>query len=312
MASAFSITITTNSVSIGKQRNAAVLFTVTNTSGKPLTGRSVLFMDPPNESQAAWLRLKPPQESERSFPVNGVENYTVEVNVPVEASVGDYIFHLDMLGTEDPDETYTAGPRVKLLVAQPEKKEKKPFPWWIIAVAVGVLAVIIGVIIFWPRRIAVPNVINQPEIEARAIVTAAGLTFEKIAEKSSEEPVGIVLATTPQAGERIGKATPVFYVLSVPPIDLPGTPVRDTVFGSAGDTLEIIYGGQCSSGFVHSSFQVNWRARQGDAQVTPIGWVDPNDEQLCAIQVFFTFLRGFPFDTRVEVDVTIIIKQVGE
>jgi Tol biopolymer transport system component len=153
MASIFSITTATNSIPIGKQRNATVLITVTNISGQALTGRAVLVMDPPNEAQVAWLQLSPPQKSERHFDVNGVQDYSIEVNVPVEIAARDSIFHLDMVDIDNPDETYTVGPGVKLLVGEPEKKEKKPFPWWIIGVAVGVLAVIIGLVIFWPSRI---------------------------------------------------------------------------------------------------------------------------------------------------------------
>ena len=138
----FSITTATNNIEIGKQRSATALFTVTNTGGQPLTGRAVLVMDPPNESQAAWLQFKPPQESERNFDVNGVEKYDVDVKVPVEAVPGEYIFHLDMLDTDNPDESYTVGPTVLLEVAQtePPKPEKKPFPWWIILVGLSIIA----------------------------------------------------------------------------------------------------------------------------------------------------------------------------
>jgi hypothetical protein len=141
MASIFSITTATNNIPIGTRRSATVLFTVANRSTRPLIGRCALVMDPPNDSQSGWLRLKPPQESERSFPANGVQDYIVEVNVPVNALAGEYIFHLDMLDTDNPDETYTPGPTVLLEVAQtePPKEEKKPFPWWIILVGLGII-----------------------------------------------------------------------------------------------------------------------------------------------------------------------------
>jgi hypothetical protein len=141
MASIFSITTGTNNIPIGTQRRATALFTVSNRSSQPLTGRSVLMMDPPNESHADWLRLKPPQESERNFPAHGVEDYLVEVNVPVGALAGAYVFHLDMLDIDDPDESYTVGPTVLLDVAQtePPKTEKKPFPWWIILVGLSII-----------------------------------------------------------------------------------------------------------------------------------------------------------------------------
>jgi hypothetical protein len=159
MAPAFSITTTTNNIPIGMQRKATVLFTVTNTSTQPLTGRAVLVMDPPNDSHSDWLALKPPEESERQFPVDGIETYTVEVNVPVEAVPGEYIFHLDTLDTEDPDETYTVGPTVKLEVAAPPPPlKKKPFPLWIVLAALGALAVI-GVILFLIFRPRPPMIV---------------------------------------------------------------------------------------------------------------------------------------------------------
>jgi Tol biopolymer transport system component len=210
MDSIFSITTATDSISIGVQRHATVSFTVTNRSGKPLTGQAVLVIEPTNESNSNWLKLPPPQKSERHFDVNGVENYSVEVSVPVKAPGGAYIFHLDMEDTDRPDETYTEGPTVRLQVAV-----AKGFPWWIIAVAAGVLAVIIAAFIFWPRDIKVPDVTGHSESEARATVTAAGLAFQPTGAIYNETPAGIVLTTIPGAGDPVRKATPVSYVLSL-------------------------------------------------------------------------------------------------
>jgi hypothetical protein len=454
MASAFSITTATNNIPIGAQRSATVLFTVTNTSGQPLNGRAVLVMDPPNESQATWLQFNPPQKRERSFDVNGVQDYSVEVNVPVEAPAGDYLFHLDMVGTDNPDETYTAGPGVKLRVAEPEKKEKKPFPWWIIAVILGILAVIIGLVIFWPRPInkaadridqaiaelsnnsaswqpvmnslvsdlnrIEKNVANDAQAIARRATAVSGVEFrcnadfignrvkedlERLSTKLRNkipppvEPILCQLAfnppqtdqthinmasvpdevlfygynfdtTSPDALELVLKHSggemsleqwttrPTHYLLTLktvqsggvqmcnlndrtillrsggkelsslgvianvcptplpaptplPEKDLPGTPVLDRVFGPPGQSLEQIYGGQCSSGFVRSSFDINSRVILGEADVLPVGWVDPNNEQLCAIRVLYRFL-AHAFGTNAVVDSTIIIKEKGE
>jgi putative membrane protein len=162
MASIFSITTATNNIPIGTGRIATALFTVSNRSSQPLIGRAVLVMDPPNESQSNWLRLKPPQESERNFDAHGVQDYLVEVNVPVGALAGEYIFHLDMEDTANPDETYTVGPTVLLEVAQtePPKPEKKPFPWWIILVGLSIVGLGLGFFshsfaVFWSFIVAV-------------------------------------------------------------------------------------------------------------------------------------------------------------
>ena len=130
MASTFSITTAKSSIQVGKQRYATVLFTVANRSPRALVGRSILVMDPPNDSHSDWLGLKPPQDNERHFDVNGVQDFIVEVNVPVEALAGEYIFHLDMLDTDNPDETYTVGPTVLLEVAAvPQVPKKEPVRW---------------------------------------------------------------------------------------------------------------------------------------------------------------------------------------
>lgn len=68
MALAFSITTATNSVSIGERRGVRVLFPVTNTSGRPLIGRAVLVMDPPNQSQAVWLGCSHPAGASATLP----------------------------------------------------------------------------------------------------------------------------------------------------------------------------------------------------------------------------------------------------
>jgi putative membrane protein len=160
MASIFSITTGTNNIPIGTRRNATALFTVANRSSQPLIGRSILVMDPPNESQSDWLRLRPPQESERNFDAHGVQDYLVEVNVPIGALAGAYVFHLDMVDIDDPDETYTVGPTVRLEVAQtePPKPETKPLPWWIILVGLSILGLGLGLssfVLFWSFIVAV-------------------------------------------------------------------------------------------------------------------------------------------------------------
>ena len=208
MDSIFSITTATDSIPIGKQRSATVTFTVTNRSGHPITGRSVLVMGAPNETHSDWLKLPPPQKSERHFDINGVENYSVEVDVPVGAPAGEYVFHLDMLDTDRPDETYTVGPTVKLQVAAPEK-EKKPFPWWIIAVAVGVLAVIgVAAFFLWPRPInKAAERIDQAIVELnnnpagwQAVMNSLVNDLNKIEKNVANDAQVIATRATPVAG----------------------------------------------------------------------------------------------------------------
>jgi heat shock protein HslJ len=134
MPSPFAITTTANAVSLDAQRRSEASFTVSNTSGSPIRGRAQLTPDPP--ASAAWLTLM--GESEQDFPTGGTEQYTVRIVVPADTPAGTYSFRLNMVGVENPDELFTQGPTVTFQV--PEQEPKKPFPFWIVIVAIGALA----------------------------------------------------------------------------------------------------------------------------------------------------------------------------
>lgn len=135
MPGPFAITAVTNSVGLDANRRGTASFTVFNASGRPVRGRAQLVSEDP--AAAAWLTLD--GEPERDLPIADTEQYTVQIAVPPDAPAGSYPFRLDMVGVENPDEDYTAGPTVTFVV--PEPAPKKPFPWWILLVIGGVLVV---------------------------------------------------------------------------------------------------------------------------------------------------------------------------
>jgi hypothetical protein len=147
MAFAFSITTTSTQVAIEGEEPASIVFTVKNTTGQAVNGRASLAMIPPDGEHGNWLKLKSSELSERRFPVDGVEIFTVEVDaVPPDAPSGDYCFRLDMVATENPDETYEAGPAVVFSIARPEPvEESRPFPWWIV-IAAGATLLVAGIV----------------------------------------------------------------------------------------------------------------------------------------------------------------------
>jgi heat shock protein HslJ len=134
MPSPFAITTATNAVSLDAQRRSEASFTVSNTSGSPIRGRAQLTPEAP--ASAAWLTLT--EEAEQDFSTGSTQQYTVKIAVPADTPAGTYSFRLNMVGVENPDELFTQGPSITFQVPEPEPK--KPFPWWIVIVAVGALA----------------------------------------------------------------------------------------------------------------------------------------------------------------------------
>jgi hypothetical protein len=163
MPGEFVITATTNSVWLDPDRQGEISFTVFNAAGRPLRGRAHLA--PQSEAAAGWLSLT--GEAERAFNIAGAHQYTVRITVPPDAPAGNYPFRLDMTGVENPDEQYVQGPTVTFDV--PVREPAKPFPWWIVAVAVGVLALGILTAVFvlgggeaQPPATATPTGVPQP------------------------------------------------------------------------------------------------------------------------------------------------------
>jgi hypothetical protein len=142
MTSLFAITAASNTVLLGQNRAAETTFTVANTSGRAVRGRAKL--GPDDLVQKKWLQ--PAGDVERDFAIAGAQQYVVKINVPPNASAGNYSLRLDMVGVENPDADYTEGPTVAFQVPQAEVKRK--FPWWIVAAAavIVILAVTTGLV----------------------------------------------------------------------------------------------------------------------------------------------------------------------
>ncbi len=143
MPSPFAITAATNTAMLDARREGAVTFTVTNISGRALRGRANLVTVDPKG--AKWLSIA--GEAEREFNIAQTEQYTVKIAVPPDGAPGSYPFHLDMVGTDNPDENFTPGQQVTFQVPAEEVKPK-PFPWWILVVAAVVLVVLACVAFF--------------------------------------------------------------------------------------------------------------------------------------------------------------------
>ncbi len=134
MPSLFAITTAANSTPLDGNRHGQIVFTVSNASVRAVRGRARIAPD--GAASGTWFTLT--GGAERDFTVNGTQQYTVQIAVPPTTAAGNYTVRLDMVGVDNPDEDYTQGPSVTLAVPAP-LPVKKPFPWWIIAVAAVVL-----------------------------------------------------------------------------------------------------------------------------------------------------------------------------
>jgi hypothetical protein len=83
---------------------------------------------------ATWFTIA--GDTERDYPVNGTEQFTVKVAVPQDVATGQYSFRLDAINVANPDEDSVHGPAVAFEVTN------KPIP--IPTVRKGYLATLIG------------------------------------------------------------------------------------------------------------------------------------------------------------------------
>ena len=157
MANPFTITTAADAVRLDTQGRGSTTFTVSNRSGQSRRGRAQLV--PSDPGQASWLSLD--GEAERNFAADGTQQYTVRVAPAPGAPTGRYTFGLDVVSVENPDEEWSQGPKVAFEVA-PSQPPKKPFPWWIVvAIAVLLVAAVIGWLVLRNRE---PKVPDEPKV----------------------------------------------------------------------------------------------------------------------------------------------------
>lgn len=211
MANLFTVTAASNSVALSEKREGSAAFTVYNASGQPLRGRARLVPLPPTSEQ--WLSVE--GAPERDFPIAGTEPYTVRIKVPLDVAPGSYTFRLDMIWEERPEEGLTEGQVVTFQVP-PAPPPKKPFPWWILLVVLGLL-VVGGVAAFLlrPRNVEVPLLAGMTVEEAEEELSGAGLELgETETEPSDEMAEGRVISSDPAEGEAVRSGSAVDLIVS--------------------------------------------------------------------------------------------------
>ena len=142
MPRSFAITTSEPSLKLSPAGRGELTFTVSNTLGQPVRVRTVI--EPEGQAPRDWFTLM--GDTERELAPDGTQSYSVKLAVPPGTPEGQHAFHLLVANVANPDEQFAIGPSVAFQVQRPAPVTKKPFPWWIVAVAAGVLVITVGAI----------------------------------------------------------------------------------------------------------------------------------------------------------------------
>jgi hypothetical protein len=193
MGNPFAITTLSNTVSLRDDRTGEATFTVFNALGRPIRGRARIVPDDP--ATAAWISLV--GDAEYLLGTAATQRFSVRIEAPPTAPAGNVRFRLDMIDVANPDENYARGPEVAFRV--PEAPDvRKPFPWWIVAVAVVLLVGAVGVTVALSSRPRPPVVVEDPVIveDLHYEVTDAGVsTLYSVSDE------GVCISEAPSSGD---------------------------------------------------------------------------------------------------------------
>ena len=133
----------------------SLALTVRNVTPRGLTG--TLSVQPDDMAQSGWFKIAgaaatSPAKRDIECEASATQTVTVNVAVPEGAPPGRKVFTLRVATERDPDNDFADSPTVAFEVKAPAPKAepKKPFPWWIPAVAAVALvaAIIVGVVVW--------------------------------------------------------------------------------------------------------------------------------------------------------------------
>ncbi len=147
MGNIFAITTTIEDIKADAAGKASAIFTVTNTTNKPLRG--IAQAKALGNTHQEWLNVE--GEIERDFGPAGTQQFTVDFK-STGAETGKFPFRLDVASAANPDEEFTEGPTVTVETAAPAPVVKKGLPWWIFAIIGGLLLIILLVVVYLLMR----------------------------------------------------------------------------------------------------------------------------------------------------------------
>ncbi|SFK35322.1 PASTA domain-containing protein [Caulobacter sp. UNC279MFTsu5.1] len=186
------------------------VFGVTNKTGEGLTARFSVQIQ--GGGKAEWYSIQ--GEPERPVAAGETQTVTVVAKIPAATPAGQHRIKLRATNVNDPDNdsTDSAVATVTIPAVVKPPVQKKPFPWWIIAVAAGVLVLVIGVIVAvvlmsGPKGTAVPKVTGLDYPAAVAELKKSGFAAAPaINEISKDQPLGLVFKQEPTADTKADPA----------------------------------------------------------------------------------------------------------
>ena len=227
----FGITTLTSTIPLQASRQGQAVFTVSNLTGRPVRGRAILV--PGNPMAAPWLQVAGAEE--RDLAAGATEQYHVQVSVPPDAAGGDYLFRLDMVGVENPDELYSQGPSIAFQAPLPAPRPQRLLWPWIAGGAAALVAAVVLAIVLWPVKI--PQVTGKTEEEASAVLKKARLQVSVQSQMPDEEiEWGHVIGSDPEQGRAVRRGSQVGLIVSLgrpptstPPPTLTPSPTMTTI-----------------------------------------------------------------------------------
>ena len=143
MARLFDISTTSDVLTLDAGGQGKLVFTVTNTTTRPQ--RATLKARALDSGQAAWLKIG--GEAERDFPPGFTHQVELDVKAPGDTPPGRFRARLDALSVVNPEEDFTEGPALAVVVPAPAPKRKQSL-WWVWAIVGGVVLIVIGAVVF--------------------------------------------------------------------------------------------------------------------------------------------------------------------
>lgn len=252
MANVFTITTTaTDTIKTDAKGHAEAVFTVTNTSPRPVRGMATVT--PLDSAKQEWLRITGDQD--RDFAAGGTQQFVVTFDAPVApapaagaptpgtpatgAALADkYGFRLVVALATNPFEQFTQGQPVRVEVPNtPPPPPPPPSRKWIF-ILIGVVVLIVVGVVIWriasgpkePEKYAVPDVATLSEADARqgletgckAGKACVVVQVSQVPDKTA--PKDTAIRTEPAAGTEVLVASNVTLFMSSGPEQPSATP----------------------------------------------------------------------------------------
>ncbi len=136
------ITLASRTFTCDNNGKASVIFTVSNIIDLDVGLAASIYIEENEEtiSQKEWFDIK--VDPDWTLGSKTTEDVKVEVTIPKEQSLGDHKFKLTIYAKENPGDDFTTSEMVlvkKVEVVPEIEEEKKPFPWWIVALVIALL-----------------------------------------------------------------------------------------------------------------------------------------------------------------------------